>query len=275
MPASPAATPGASCVDRYFSADGIRLRYRDEGSGPALVLVHGWTLDLTMWDLQVAALRDAFRLVRFDRRGHGESGGVPAPALDALDLAALCRHLGLDRVALLGMSQGARGVLGFAAAEPGRVSCLMLDGVPDFELGRGADDDVPLDEYRARVRSGGVAAFRRAWAAHPLMQLRTSNPERRALLEAMIHRYPARDLLQDPVSAAPAAPAAAPAAVRAPALLISGACDVARRVEAAARLCRQLPRAEHAVIPGAGHLPNLDHPEHYEALCRTFLARHA
>src|SRR5439155_101195 len=82
----------------------------------------------------VAALRSAFRLVRLDRRGHGQSGGVPAPGHDALDLAALCRHLGLARVALLGMSQGARGVLGFVAAEPARVSCLVLDGVPDFDV---------------------------------------------------------------------------------------------------------------------------------------------
>jgi pimeloyl-ACP methyl ester carboxylesterase len=275
MPASPAAAPGGSSADRYFCAEGIRLCYRDEGVGPVLVLLHGWTLDLTMWDLQVASLRDAFRLVRFDRRGHGGSGGVPAPASDALDLAALCRHLGLERVALLGMSQGARGALGFAAAEPHRVSCLMLDGVPDFELSPGAEDDVPLGDYRARLRSGGTAAFQLAWAAHPLMQLRTSDPQRRALLEAMIYRYPARDLLQDRLNAAPEAPRIAFDAVRAPALLISGACDLPGRLEAAARLCRQLPRAEHAVIPAAGHLPNLDNPEQYEALCRAFLARHA
>ena len=67
MPASPTAAPGARSADRYLSADGARLRYRDEGQGPPVVLVHGWTLDLEMWDPQVDALRSAFRLVQIGR----------------------------------------------------------------------------------------------------------------------------------------------------------------------------------------------------------------
>jgi len=65
--------------------------------------VHGWTLDLHMWDPQVAALRNSFRLVRLDRRGHGLSGGIPTAHQDAADLAALCQQLQLSDVALLGM----------------------------------------------------------------------------------------------------------------------------------------------------------------------------
>jgi pimeloyl-ACP methyl ester carboxylesterase len=63
-------------ADRYIAVGDARLRYRDEGDGPAVILVHGWTLDLEMWDPQVAALSAAFRLVRFDRRGYGLSGGL-------------------------------------------------------------------------------------------------------------------------------------------------------------------------------------------------------
>ena len=48
-------------ADQYLQVEEVRLRYRDEGAGPALLLVHGWTLDLEMWDPQVAGLRDAFR----------------------------------------------------------------------------------------------------------------------------------------------------------------------------------------------------------------------
>ena len=275
MPASPTAIPGARPADRYFSAGGVRLRYRDEGEGPPVVLVHGWTLDLEMWDPQIAALRSAFRLVRFDRRGHGQSGGVPAPGHDALDLAALCRHLGLPRVALLGMSQGTRGVLGFAAADPVGVSCLVLDGVPDFDVAPGSEDEVPIAHYRMLARTAGIGAFQRAWAAHPLMRLLTTDPHRRALLEAMIHRYPARDLLQESVTTEPIAAGSRFDSLRVPALLINGACDLPSRLEAAARLRRRLPAAEHALVPDAGHLPNLDNPGHYQALCRAFLTRHA
>jgi pimeloyl-ACP methyl ester carboxylesterase len=272
MPVSPTADPGDDSADRFFSADGARLRYRDEGEGPPLVLLHGWSLDLEMWDPQVAALRSAYRLVRLDRRGHGQSSGDPTPAHDARDLAALCRHLDLGQVALLGMSQGARGALRFAAAEPARVSCLILDGAPDFDFASAAEDDVPIAHYRALARSLGIDAFRSAWAAHPLMQLRTTDPLRRASLEAMIRRYPARELKEP--SGTPLAPSWIPfESVRAPTLLINGAEDLAGRLAAATRLRRRLSQAEYALVPGAGHLPNLDNPEHYNALCRDFLDR--
>src|SRR3974390_2285380 len=108
----------ARSADQYFSVNGARIRFRDEGRGPPVVLVHGWTLDLEMWDLQTDALSNAFRIIRLDRRGFGLSSGDPAADLDVADLDALCRDLGLERMALIGMSQGARAVLGFAAANP-------------------------------------------------------------------------------------------------------------------------------------------------------------
>src|SRR5215468_1687281 len=162
-------------ADLFVVVDGARLRFRDEGRGPAVLLVHGWTLDLEMWDPLVSALRDAFRLIRLDRRSHGLSRGIPAPERDSDDLAALCQHLGLTRVALLGMSQGVRGVLGFAARAPGQVQALVLDGPPPLDSE--SDPEVPLDEYAALVRTRGIEAFRHEWARHALMQLRTPNPE--------------------------------------------------------------------------------------------------
>jgi pimeloyl-ACP methyl ester carboxylesterase len=269
---APVSAPPTDAADHYLSVNGTRLRYRDEGRGPPVLLVHGWTLDLQMWDPQVAALRDAFRLIRLDRRGHGLSAGAPAAERDGEDLAALCRHLRLTRVALLGMSQGARGVLAYACAAPAQVSALILDGPP--ALGAGSDAEVPLERYAAQVRAHGMEAFRREWAQHPLMQLRTRAPAMRALLAAMIERYPGNDL----GSAAPRAEAAAAhmrlATLSAPALVLSGEHDLAGRRQAAQQLAAQLSDAELAVIAGAGHLPNLDSPDVYSKLCRAFLVRH-
>src|SRR5580658_9580711 len=105
---TPAGNMSRQAQDQFLQVEGARLCYRDEGAGPPIVLVHGWTLDLEMWDPQVARLRDAFRLVRLDRRGHGLSTGSPAAGQDASDLSSLCQHLGLEDVSLIGMSQGAR-----------------------------------------------------------------------------------------------------------------------------------------------------------------------
>ena len=269
MSAHATAPRDGGSADQYLTVEGIRLRYRDEGQGPTVLLVHGWTLDLEMWDRQVAAWRDAFRVLRIDRRGHGLSGERTAPGRDAADLAALCRHLGLAQVALLGMSQGARAALAFAAEAPARISALILDGPPEFAHSS-PEDDVPLAHYQTLLRTQGIEAFRREWARHPLMQLRTPSPAALALLRAMIGRYRGEDLRL--------APAAESAGVRTESvgvatLVLSGESDLPSRVRAADRLCARLPRGERAIIDGAGHLANLDNPQAYNERCRTFLAR--
>jgi pimeloyl-ACP methyl ester carboxylesterase len=276
-PLSPAVHPQAT--DCYFTVDGARLRYRDEGSGPALLLVHGWTLDLTMWNGLSAALRARFRVIRLDRRGFGLSSGEPSLERDVADLDALWGHLALERAALLGMSQGARVVLALAASGARNISCLVLDGPPDVVGDENAgDDEVPLAHYRAVARAQGMEAFRRQWRTHPLSQLRTGDRNAHQLLHAILTRYPGSDLLQ---AAAPIAAMAAPTAVplhpesiTTPALVITGAHDLERRVKSADLLAQRLACAERAVVADAGHLPNLDNPVAYNNLVRAFLDRH-
>ncbi len=268
---SPASAEGAA-PDRYFEAVGVRLRYRDEGTGAAVLLAHGWTLDLEMWEPQVAALRRDFRLVRLDRRGHGLSGGLPDTVADAADLAALCAHLGITRASLIGMSQGARGVLALAATAPALVTAMILDGPPAFESGD--SDDVPVAQFRALAQRSGVAAFRREWARLPFVQLRTRDARAHALLAAMIERYPGHELLAA-AAAAPGAPAPSLPRLSVPTLVLVGEHDSLSRAQAARFLCAQLPQAQCVTIADAGHLPNLDQPARYSDLCRAFLARHA
>ncbi len=190
-------------LDRYLEVDGARLRYRDTGSGAAVLLVHGWTLDLEMWNPQVERLRDRFRLVRLDRRGHGLSSGVPDSDQDAVDLAELCRRLQLNEVAVMGMSQGTRSALAFASQSPGTVRALILDGTPDLRP-RDARSDIPLAHFQAILRYQGIAAFRREWRAQQTMQLRNPDPAMHELLSAMLERYDGRDL--DDLGAAGATP---------------------------------------------------------------------
>ena len=182
--------------DEYFQSGEARLRYRDEGAGPPLVLIHGWTLDLEVWNPQAAALGGSHRIVRYDRRGFGLSEGAPGIAADLEDLARLLDHLDLGAPTLVGLSQGARVALAYALRQPDRVAGLVLDGPPD-EVGDPAaagDEDFSIAEYRALVRDRGVDAFRDSWRAHPLMRLYGSNPSAAELIGRMLARYPARDL---------------------------------------------------------------------------------
>jgi pimeloyl-ACP methyl ester carboxylesterase len=270
-PSRAAATRQGS--DRYLDVAGIRLRFRDEGRGPAVILLHGWTFDLEMWNPQVSALRDEFRLVRIDRRGHGLSGGVPDSEQDAADIATLCRHLKLKSVAVLGMSQGARAALRFASRAPWQVTALILDGPPNLDQ-QAVDEDVPMQHFRELVRNGGLTAFRREWSNHALVQLCTEAAPLQRQVHAMIARYPGRELL-DPAAGGTAAAPLAQHLIRTPTLVLNGAYDLPSRLQSAQNLCAQLPAAEHVILPDAGHLINLDQPALYSKLCRTFLARHA
>lgn len=263
-------------VDQYLTTDGARLRFRDGGSGPPVLMVHGWTLDLEMWEPQVAALRGHFRVIRVDRRGFGLSSGSPSVDQDIADIGSLCEHLALGCVALIGMSQGARAAMGFALTEPARVSCLILDGPPDYGSNTvPADDDVPLEHYRAIVRERGMSAFRREWSAHPLLSLRTADRHMHELLGAMILRYPGNDLVESVVPQGVPQDSAGIGSIDLPVLVITGDHDLPSRTQAANHLAGQLPDTERAVIRAAGHLSNLDNPQQYNTVARAFLERFA
>jgi pimeloyl-ACP methyl ester carboxylesterase len=261
--------------DRQFRSGEISLRYRDEGAGPAVVFLHGWTLDLELWDAQAAALGDSMRVLRLDRRGFGLSGGTPDARADAGDVVALLDHLQVPRAAVVGMSQGARAALATAQGVPHRVTALVLDGPPDcFSAGDGeADADLSMQPFRELVRTGGLDAFRRAWRVHPLMRLHGGDPAAQAALDGMLARYPGRDLTGPAPAAAAAVDAASLARLALPVLILGGQHDTPARIRAADALARALPGAGYRRIPGAGHLANLDNPAAYNDELRAFFRR--
>ncbi len=270
------APPAASRpTDLQLSIPQGRLRFRDAGAGAAVLLIHGWTLDLQMWDPQVDALADSFRLIRFDRRGFGLSSGQPSLAHDIADVRALCAHLKLSKVALLGMSQGARVAAQVAAESPELVSCLIFDGPPSGILSQTevGEDEIPVSTYRTLLQAGNIEAFRDAWSQHPLARLHTTHAPTRELLKRMLERYRGLDL-REPLSGPSLAPARI-ASIRQPALVISGELDLESRTRSADALCAALPHCERAIVAGAGHLPNLDNPVFYNMRLRQFLQQFA
>ena len=111
------------------AVNGIQVSYADSGGdGPAVVLSHGYLMDASMFDAQVAALAPEYRVITWDQRGHG---GTPAPGPfsywdSARDVLALLDHLGIERAVLGGMSQGGFLSLRAALLAPQRVRGLVL-----------------------------------------------------------------------------------------------------------------------------------------------------
>ena len=261
-----APSPQPRAGDALLEVGAARLRFRDEGQGPALLLIHGWAFDLEVWEPRARSWAARWRVIRHDRRGFGGSSGEPSIARDAEDALAVLEHLKVSRAVLVGASQGSRAALRAALAAPERVAALVLDG-PSDELS--TEPQLPLDEYRRLARGGQMAAVRALWSSHPFTRLHTSDPAARALLDGCIARYPGNDLLGPETRA----PSVALEACVCPVLIVNGALDLEPRRVAGSALARALPLAEHVSIPGAGHLPHLDQPDAYDAAVLPFIAR--
>lgn len=122
----------------YFTSNGVKIAYRDEGEGPALVLVHGFaSTHRANWVEPgwTSALSEAgYRLVMFDLRGHGQSAKLYEPSDYALDLLAgdldtLISHLGLKAPHVFGYSLGAMVALRLASRAPQRPGSVIAGGV--------------------------------------------------------------------------------------------------------------------------------------------------
>jgi 3-oxoadipate enol-lactonase len=253
-----------SSGDNYTERAGARLRWRIEGSGPAVVLLHGWALDLSSWNLLAPLLAPRFTVLRFDRRGFGLSEGVADIHRNVDDLRAVMDAAGVQAAALVGMSQGARLALHFTLAHPARASALVLDGAPEIE----SESELPLALYRQRLEGAGVAALRAMILTHPLMQLHSQSPAARATLVESVAHYRGVDLLH------PVPRAAKPdlRQINTPTLVLNGEFDSAERREAGKRFATAITGATRVELRGAGHLALLDEPAAYAQALVAFLS---
>jgi pimeloyl-ACP methyl ester carboxylesterase len=254
---------------REVPVDGGSIAIELAGAGTPLVLLHGWALDRSAWRPQLDRLSDRFSLIAVDRRGFGASSAPPDLARELDDLVAIQSALGLERMLLVGMSQGGRVALHFAQAHPDRLIGLVLQGAPLEGLqpepkGR---DAIPLDAYAALLRDGRLDAMKAQWQAHPLM--RAGGALSADDLADLLESYEGRDLLAG--SAHGLAPIADElASISVPTLAITGEHDADWRQLAADAIAYGLPNARRITLPGGQHLCNLTHPEEYNRLLREF-----
>ena len=139
--------------------NGARLWYDEAGSGPALLLLHGGLGDSGLWEPVVPLLAGRFRVIRTDLRFFGRSTGPAAPWSWHDDVIGLLDELGLERVALAGLSLGGRIAIEIALAHPARVWALALvaPGLAGHD-GRAYTEDMER-RYAAAEAEGDVDAM--------------------------------------------------------------------------------------------------------------------
>ncbi len=252
---------------------GGELRYEIDGSGPPVVFGHGFSLDVRLWEPQLAPLAASHTMVRYDLRGFGRSTPAAAPYNHSEDLLALLDHLGLARAALVGLSLGGAVALGATLLAPHRVERLalldsLLPGYPYSEAFRGEHVEIC-----ALAAEQDLGAARQRWLASPLFAPALANPAAAPRLRAMVADYSGWHWTQrDPGRSLKPPPAGRLSEVTVPSLVIVGALDIDDFQGIARVAAEGLPQARLAVIEGAGHLPNLERPEAVSRELAEFLS---
>ena len=143
-----------------FNSAGTWLTYTDDGAGQAIILVHGIIGDASSWNATVKRLKARFRLVAIDYRGQGGSAIPDNPADYGMqmvdDIAALQRHLGIQRACIIGASAGAEMALRLAVSNPDNVRALIL-------IGSGWSGEKEAENYRAAARALNKHGSLRPW----------------------------------------------------------------------------------------------------------------
>ncbi|MFL6820524.1 MAG: alpha/beta fold hydrolase, partial [Bradyrhizobium sp.] len=135
--------------------EGVKLHYEIHGSGPALLLTHGYSSTSAMWKGQIEALSKDYQLVLWDMRGHGQSDYPDDPAayseaLTVADMAALLDEIGAESAIVGGLSLGGYMSLAFYRAYPERVRALLI-----IDTGPGFKNDDARDAWNKRSHETG------------------------------------------------------------------------------------------------------------------------
>jgi 3-oxoadipate enol-lactonase len=263
----------ASVVSGRVDIGDASLYYEVTGAGRPIVLLHGFSFDRRLWDDQAAALSHAHTVVRYDLRGFGRSTMGSESYTHAQDLKALLDHLGLDRAAVLGLSLGGGAAINFAIAYPAAVLALIvadpsLGGFAWSQAFTGAQAAV-----RAAAKDAGVQAARDIWLSLPMFRSSMSNPMVATRLSAMVGDYSGWHWLNADRGRRFSPPAIERLGeVSAPTLVAVGEYDIHDFQQIASTLEAGVPDAWKVVIPGVGHVANLEAPDRFNEIVMAFLA---
>ena len=255
--------------------NGLEIAYERVGHGPPLVLAHGATVDSRMWQPQIAALGDEFTVVAWDEPGAGRSSDVPAGfGLEdyAHSLAALIEALALGPVHLGGLSWGGTVILELYRHHPDVVATLILAGTY-----AGWKGSLPEEEVRTRVAGARqMLAAPREDFDPTFPGLFAGEPPSRfvPLLEEMAAAVRPESLRTSLTVMAEADQRDLLPRIAVPTLLIWGELDARSPLRVAREFERAIPDATLVVIPGCGHVSNLERPEPFNRAVRNFCRAH-
>jgi 3-oxoadipate enol-lactonase len=256
-----------------IKANGITINYQIDGpeGAPWLVFSNSLATSIAMWDDQAAALKDTFRVLRYDQRGHG---GTDAPAgrypFDTLlaDAMGLLDALSIRRAHFAGLSMGGATALGLAERHADRFDRIVVCDSPCQSTPQSSQQ---WEERIAIAQKQGI---------EPLVDITVSrwfpaetvakNPPHLDKVRAMFRATPVNGFIGCAAALADHDYASTVATVKRPVLFLVGEKDAP--APAMRKLNEKLPGSRYVELPGAGHISNMDRPAEFTRAVRDFLA---
>ncbi len=244
---------------------GLAVSYEEQGSGPGILLLHGWGSNLRVFDGITAAMADAFRVVRFDWPGFGGSQ-TPPPTWGIQEFAAFtkafCDKIGLLPQAIIGHSMGGQVAVRLVGSQLLQPTHLVLIGAAAVRPAR----SLRTNSYMLAAKTGklllgktalGARLRKRLYASAGTEDYLGTHGMQEIYGRIVNPREDQRELARN---------------IKIPALLIWGDRDQDTPLERARLLEAAIPDARLEVVPGAGHYVMLDASPVVTRLLREFLS---
>lgn len=243
--------------------DGVKIHYEIHGEGPPVLLSHGYSATCRMWDGQIAALKDRYKVIVWDMRGHGESDYPKerekySEALTVEDMVAVLRAAGADTAVIGGLSLGGYMTLAFHARHPAMCRALMLfDTGPGFKKDEARAQWNATAEQRAQnLEAKGLAALGSSDEVRISRHRDASGLAGAA--RGMLAQVDARVITSLE-------------SVKVPTLVLVGANDT-NFLAATDYMAAKIAGSKKVVIADAGHAANLHQPAAFNRAVEGFLA---
>ena len=253
--------------------NGITLAYSDKGTGLPIIFLHAFPLTRRMWTAQEEALSSEFRIITIDLRGHGESDApLWQHTLDqvAEDVRTLFDHLAIQRAVLVGLSMGGYILFAFYRKYADRVKGLVLaDTRAQADTMEGKEGRFQMAQVAYKKGSAAIADIMIPKLLSPATI--QTKPEIVQEVRTMIEGNQTSGIVGDLMAMAER-PDSIPllTQIACPTQIIVGELDQATPLADAKLMAEQIPGARLAVIPGSAHLSNLEQPEIFTQIVRSF-----
>jgi pimeloyl-ACP methyl ester carboxylesterase len=254
--------------------ENFEMAYQDTAGGLTMLMIHGFPLSSSMWEMQLDDLNELLRVIAPDLRGHGFSEAEPPYSIAQYtdDCVALLDSLGvIEPVVVCGLSMGGYIALDMVNRYPERVAALILTATraaPDDETGK-----ANRDKAIASVQANGIGPLVKAMLPKLFSPTTLeSSPELADILQSIMESTPeegvigALEAMRDRPDARPLLPT-----IDVPTLVIHGVDDQIVPVAEAQQMADALPDVEFVRLADAGHLLPIEQPEEFNKAVARFL----